>query len=78
MIIGIGFFEEKSVAHVELRNLPLTLHMDTIVGAFVVYVVLADVLLDKSHTTIRGPVSVNSEFTNVVATVTLYLIVKDI
>jgi len=43
-----------------------------------VYIVLADVLLNEGYITIWGPVSVDSEFSDVVPTVTFNLVIKDI
>ena len=42
------------------------------------YIVLADVLLNEGYITIWGPVSVDSEFSDVVPTVTFNLVIKDI
>ena len=78
MIKWVGFFEKECVEHVELRNLPLALYTNTIICSFVVYIVLADVLLNEGYITIWGPVSVDSEFSDVVPTVTFNLVIKDI
>ena len=42
------------------------------------YIVLADVLLNEGYIAIWGPVSVDSEFSDVVPTVTFNLVIKDI
>ena len=56
----------------------MALYTDTIICSFVVYIVLADVLLNEGYITIWGPVSVDSEFSDVVPTVTFNLVIKDI
>ena len=78
MIVRIGFFDHKSVEHVELRDLPLPLYADTVICPLVVNVVLADVLLDEGDVAVGCPVAVDGELADVVATVTFYLVIKDI
>jgi hypothetical protein len=78
LLVRVSFFEHKSITHVILRYLPLSLNVHTIEGARVVNVVLADVLLDESNVAIGIPVATNGEFTNIVATSTLYLPIEDI
>lgn len=56
----------------------MALYTNTIICSFVVYIVLADVLLNEGYITIWGPVSVDSEFSDVVPTVTFNLVIKDI
>lgn len=78
LIIRISFFNHESVAHPISRDLPLTLHTNSIVMSFVVNIVGTIVLLYKSDLARGLPVTVDGESAVFIGTATLNLIVENI
>lgn len=77
-IVRVHFFNHECIAHVGRRNFPLSLHTDTIIGAFIMNIMLADILFDKCNIPVGVPVSIDGKITNLISSMTFNLIIEDV